>query len=248
MTLAIRFDNVSKCYRLRKQRPFLLRELGRALLQKPSQVSEHWALRDVSFEITRGMSVGVVGGNGAGKSTLLSLIAKTSYPTRGTVTVHGRVGPMLALGAGFHQDLTGAENIALNAALLGLTREEVAERYDSIVAYADIGEYLDAPIHQYSTGMTARLGFAVVAHVDAEILLLDEVLAVGDAPFQEKCLRTIRAFKESGRTLFFVSHGLAQVVELCSHMAWIRDGTLVRFGPTDEVAPEFEAAMQAKSG
>lgn len=238
--IAIRFDSVSKSYEILQQKPFFLREFWRLLLQRPSQTKQFEALHDISFAIEKGRSVGVIGHNGAGKSTLLSLVAETSYPTTGRVEVDGRVGPMLELGAGFHPDLTGYENIFLNAALLGLTRQEVEERLDDILDFAEIGDFIHAPIQTYSTGMKARLGFAVVAHVDADILLLDEVLAVGDAQFQQKCHRRIESFIDGSKTIFFVSHSLASVRELCEEVLWVEQGCLRAHGPVDDVAREYE--------
>lgn len=243
MTVAIRFTGVSKRFRLQHQKPFLARELLRMITQRPSQVQEHWALRDVSFEVRHGETVGVIGRNGAGKSTLLGLIARTMYPTSGTVEVNGNVGPLLELGAGFHPDLTGLENIYLNGLLLGLSKRQIEERMDAIVDYAEIGKFLDTPIATYSTGMRARLGFAVVAHVDPEILILDEVLGVGDQQFQVKCRHTLDRFRSEGKTLFFVSHSLSEVKRLCDRALWIEGGTLRATGPASEVIQQYAATV-----
>jgi ABC-type polysaccharide/polyol phosphate transport system ATPase subunit len=234
----IRFEDVGKCYRVEHQRPFLARELLRSILQKPSRSNEHWAIRHLSFEVHEGESVGVLGNNGSGKSTTLALIARTSYPTEGRITVRGRIGPLLELGAGFHPDLTGYENIYLNASLLGLTRAQVDACVGSIIDYSGIRDFIDAPIQTYSTGMKARLGFAVIAHIDPDILLLDEVLAVGDAQFAQKCQDTIRAFKHAGKTLFFVSHNADMVQQLCERAIWLHQGHPVAVG---EAAPVVRA-------
>jgi ABC-type polysaccharide/polyol phosphate transport system ATPase subunit len=244
MTVAIRFRDVNKRFRLHHQKPFLTREVLRLITQRPSQVAEHWALKGVSFEVRPGESVGVVGPNGAGKSTLLSLIAQTAYPTTGTVEVNGRVGPLLELGAGFHPDLTGYENIFLNGMLLGLSRREIAERFDAITAYAELGAFLDTPIGTYSTGMRARLGFAVVAHVEAEVILLDEILGVGDQHFQAKCRATLDRFREQGRTLFLVSHSLADVERMCDRVLWIDDGRLLADGPAADVLRDYAGSAR----
>jgi lipopolysaccharide transport system ATP-binding protein len=210
---------------------------------RSSRTEEHWALRDITFEVEKGESVAVIGANGSGKSTLLSLIARTSYPTSGTIEVEGRVGPMLELGAGFHHNLTGLENIHLNAALLGLTDVETAARLDSIIAYAGIDSFLDAPLHTFSTGMVARLGFAVLAHIDPEVLIVDEALAVGDAEFQKKCRKTMFDLLEAGTTMFLVSHDLSMVRDLCQRAIWIHRGRIHAMGPCDEVVEEYRAGL-----
>jgi homopolymeric O-antigen transport system ATP-binding protein len=236
---AIRVNNVSKGYRLVKQRPFLAKEFLRRILQRPSSSSYFMALKDVSFEVPKGESLAVIGTNGSGKSTLLSLIAQTSYPNQGTIEVRGRIGPLLELGAGFHPDLTGHENIYLNASLLGLSREEIDAKFDAIVDYADIGEFLDAPIATYSTGMQARLGFAVLAHIDPDVLIVDEALSVGDGGFRQKCEKTMRELLDKGTTLFLVSHDMSQVRDLCTRALWLHKGEVRMLGPTDEVVHEY---------
>ena len=237
---AITVHNVSKCFRLETQQPFLAKELWRRVLQRPSRVEEHWALRDITFEVENGESVAVVGMNGSGKSTLLSLIAQTSYPTTGTVEVEGRIGPLLELGAGFHPDLTGRENVYLNGALLGLRREEIDAKFESIAAYADIGAHLDAPLHTYSTGMWGRLGFAVLAHIDPDVLIVDETLSVGDADFQRKCERTMRQQLARGMTMFLVSHSMETVRELCGRAILLHEGRIHAMGPTDDVLRAYD--------
>ena len=238
MTVAIRFTDVCKGFRLH--------QLLRTIMQRPTAVEVHHALRDVSFEIAPGESVGVVGRNGAGKSTLLSLIAQTAYPTSGTVEVNGRVGPLLELGAGFHSDLSGHENIFLNGLLLGLTRKQIEERFDRIAAYAEIGKFLESPVNTYSTGMRARLGFAVIAHIDPDILLLDEVLGVGDRSFFEKCRKTLFDFRDRGKTMFFVSHNLEDIETLCDRALWIEDGRLVDSGCPHAVVRDYYAKAMAE--
>lgn len=236
---AIRVTDVSKCYRLKRQRPFLAGEILRALMFRRATNEEHWALRDINFEVEWGESIAVIGNNGSGKSTLLSLIAQTSYPTSGAIEVNGRIGPMLELGAGFHPQLTGAENIFLNASLLGLQPDEIAEKYDAIVAYADIGSFIDAPIHTYSTGMTARLGFAVLAHIDPDVLIVDEALSVGDADFTQKCQHTMRGMLEAGKTMFLVSHDMPTVEALCQRTIWLDKGKIKAHGATHDVIEEY---------
>jgi homopolymeric O-antigen transport system ATP-binding protein len=239
----IRFEGVGKCYRVEHQRPFLARELLRSILQAPTQSNQHWALRGVSFEVSAGESVGVIGNNGSGKSTMLALIARTSYPTEGRISVTGRIGPLLELGAGFHPDLTGYENIYLNASLLGLTRREVDQSVESIVEYSGIRDFIDAPIQTYSTGMKARLGFAVIAHIDPDILLLDEVLSVGDGQFASRCEDTIRGFKRAGKTLFFVSHSTDWVQQLCERAIWLHLGRPMMIGAAASVCRAYQHFM-----
>ena len=241
MSAVIRFDAVTKGYRVHNRQPFLARQFVSRLLQRPSHVARQTALVDVTFEVERGESVGIVGANGSGKTTLLSLVARTTYPTRGTVHVEGRVGPLLGLGAGFHPDLTGYENLYLNASLLGLTRREVDERVGSIIDYAEAGEYIHAPVQTYSTGMIARIGFAVLAHIDPDILLVDEVLAVGDARFQAKCAATMGEFRDRGVTQMLVSHNLGLIERLCRRVLWINRGVVRADGPVAEVLAGYRA-------
>ena len=197
------------------------------------------ALDDVSFEVGKGEIIALIGANGSGKSTLLKLITGVSQPTAGHVKVQGRVVGLLELGAGFHPDLTGRENVILNAALLGLSPKVVHERLDEIFAYADIGEFVDQPVKNYSSGMYVRLGFAVTAYSDADIYIFDEVLAVGDVAFQQKCLDTIRSFVKQGKTIFFVSHNLEMVYNLCRRALLLHEGRLIADGPVAEVIPKY---------
>src|SRR5262249_21598801 len=187
---------------------------------------EFWALRDVSFEVHKGETVGIIGRNGAGKSTLLQILCGTLHPNNGAVTVIGRVAALLELGSGFNPEFSGRENVYLNASVLGLSRNEVEDRFDDIAAFADIGDFIDRPVKTYSTGMLVRLAFAVAAHVDADILVIDEALAVGDAFFVQKCMRWLRAFMRRG-TLLFVSHDAGSVVNLCDRAIWLHNGALV---------------------
>jgi lipopolysaccharide transport system ATP-binding protein len=242
---SISVKNVSKCFQLRRHRTFLMHDLLHRVLLRRRPMDEHWALEDISFSVEDGESVGVIGANGSGKSTLLSLIAKTSYPTTGTVEVEGRVGPMLELGAGFHYSLTGRENIVLNAALLGLSREETEAKLPSIIDYAGVGDYLDAPFHTYSTGMMARLGFAVLAHVEPDILLIDEAFAVGDQEFQNKCRLTMRGLLARGTTMFLVSHNMSMVQELCQRAIWIHHGRIMEMGPAPAVVEQYHLRLLA---
>lgn len=243
MATAIRFENVGKRYLVRHQRPFLARELLRSVLQRPTQKNEFWALRGVSFEVQSGESVAILGTNGSGKSTTLALVAQTTPPTEGRVTVEGRLGPLLELGAGFHPDLTGYENVYLNGALLGLSRREVDGLLQRIIDYSGIGDFIDAPIQTYSTGMKARLGFAVVAHIDPDVLLLDEVLSVGDGQFAHKCEATIRQFQKDGKTLLFVSHSPSQVLALCERAIWLYGGRVQAMGAASDVCARYQTFL-----
>jgi lipopolysaccharide transport system ATP-binding protein len=206
-----------------------------------------WALRDVSFSVGAGRTVGVVGGNGAGKSTLLRLIGGVGRPDEGTIHVNGRVGALLDLGAGSHPDLTGRENIFITGVIAGLTRREVARRFDAIVEFAELEEFVDSPLRTYSSGMQMRLGFAVAAHTDPAVLLIDEVLAVGDIAFQQKCLQRIRQFKQDGCTIFLVSHDPSLIADLCDEALWLRAGRLEAFGDAERVVAEYVAAMSRET-
>jgi lipopolysaccharide transport system ATP-binding protein len=194
-----------------------------------------WALRDVSFEVKRGEVVGIIGRNGAGKSTLLKILSRITEPTGGRAEIHGRVGSLLEVGTGFHPELTGRENIYLNGAILGMKRAEIDRKFDEIVAFAEIEKFLDTPVKRYSSGMYVRLAFAVAAHLEPEILLVDEVLAVGDAAFQKKCLGKMGDVAREGRTVLFVSHNMGAVARLCNRSMWLDDGCIHKQGATSEV-------------
>jgi homopolymeric O-antigen transport system ATP-binding protein len=196
---------------------------------------EFWALRDLSFEVQRGSVVGVIGRNGAGKSTLLKILSRITEPTSGRVEITGRVSSLLEVGTGFHPELTGRENIFLNGAILGMSRQEIRHKFDEIVSFSEIEKFLDTPVKRYSSGMYVRLAFAVAAHLEPEILIVDEVLAVGDAPFQRKCLGKIRDVAGRGRTVLFVSHNSTAMQALCSEAIWIQTGGIEKKGPVEEV-------------
>jgi ABC-type polysaccharide/polyol phosphate transport system ATPase subunit len=202
---------------------------GRALVTG-DEVEEFWALRDVSFEVRRGEVVGIIGRNGAGKSTLLKILSRITEPSAGRVTIKGRVASLLEVGTGFHPELTGRENIFLNGAILGMTRAEIRKKFDEIVAFAEVEKFLDTPVKRYSSGMYVRLAFAVAAHLESEILVVDEVLAVGDAEFQRKCLGKMGEVASGGRTVLFVSHNVGAVTHLCTSSAYLKDGRLLYWG------------------
>lgn len=205
-----------------------------------AKVEKLRVLDGVSFDIDKGTCVAVIGKNGAGKSTLLALLAKVYRPTSGYIRAHGRIAPLLELGAGFHPDLTGLENVFFNGVILGLSRREISRRIDQIVEFSEIGHSIDAPVRTYSSGMLARLGFAVAVHMDAEILLVDEVLSVGDLEFERKCVRRIQEFREGGGTIFFVSHQLETVRRVADRCLWLKDGRIVADGTPAEVTALYE--------
>jgi len=201
--------------------------------------SRHEVLKDVSFEVPKGESFGIIGKNGVGKSTTLGLIAGVLRPDRGRVIVNGRISPLLELGGGFHPELTGRENIILNGVLLGMTRAEVLKRMDEIIEFSELGEFIDQPLRTYSSGMYARLGFSVIAHLDPEILLIDEVLAVGDIDFQKKCLDKMLGFKRQGVTIIFVSHSMDDVRRICDRAMWLEDRRIREIGMTSEIISHY---------
>jgi lipopolysaccharide transport system ATP-binding protein len=201
-----------------------------------------WALKDVSFEVNTGEVLGVIGRNGAGKSTLLKILSRITSPSRGEIEVRGRVGSLLEVGTGFHPELTGRENIYLNGAILGMRRSEVARKFDDIVAFAETGKFLDTPVKRYSSGMYTRLAFAVAAHLEPEVLVVDEVLAVGDSAFQQKCLGKMRQVSRHGRTVLFVSHNMTAIKSLCTRAVLIEKGQVGLDGNVDEVVDRYLTA------
>jgi lipopolysaccharide transport system ATP-binding protein len=207
-----------------------------------------WALRDVSFEVDAGEVVGIVGSNGAGKSTLLKILSRITEPTSGEAVLRGRVRSLLEVGTGFHPDLTGRENIYLNGAIMGMTRREIAGRFDRIVAFSEIERFIDTPVKRYSSGMYVRLAFAVAAHLEPEIFVIDEVLAVGDVSFQEKCLGKIGEIVHAGRTVLFVSHNMGAIRKLCSRALWLDGGTVRQAGDTQEVIEAYLARLASREG
>jgi lipopolysaccharide transport system ATP-binding protein len=233
--------------RYHADRPTTLKQALLRGLRRMKPAEYLWALRDVSFSIAPGRMVGVVGPNGAGKSTLLRLIGGVGRPDEGQVTVHRRIGALLDLGAGFHPDLTGRENVFINGVIAGLTRHEVARRFDSIVEFAELEPFIDNPLRTYSTGMQMRLGFAVAVHTDPEILLIDEILAVGDLAFQRKCLDRIAEFKAQGCTILLVSHDANSIQRLCDEALWLRQGKLVAYARADVVVRQYVEEMSVET-
>lgn len=261
---AIRVEGLSKCYKLGITHAGSIRDLvdssmGRLLgrQRRPhSQVSAHqqgagagsvrgdengyiWALRDASFQVQRGEVLGVIGGNGAGKSTLLKILARVTAPTAGRAEIDGRVGSLLEVGTGFHPELSGRENVFLNGAILGMSRAEIRRKFDEIVAFADIEQFIDTPVKRYSSGMYVRLAFAVAAHLDPDILLVDEVLAVGDAAFQKKCLGKMSDVASHARTVLFVSHNMSAVAQLCGRCIWLEGGEIKAILPAAEAVKSY---------
>lgn len=227
MTGAISFQNVGMSFRLYHERVDTLKEVVLGRFRQRKAYDLFWALRGVSFQVRPGESVGLIGHNGSGKSTLLKIAAGVLRPTEGAVQVDGRVSPMIELAAGFDPDLTGRDNVFLNGALMGHSRKEMAKKFDRIVEFSELGEFIDQPVKNYSSGMYARLGFAIAADVDPEILIIDEVLAVGDERFQDKCMERIRSIRKGGCTIFYVSHGMGSVAELCDRVIVLHHGQLM---------------------
>lgn len=250
--LVIQAKDLGKCYHTYSNPQDRLKQMIAPRLRslfglKPKQyANEFWALKNISFEIKKGETVGIIGRNGSGKSTLLQIICGTLNPTEGNVEVSGRVAALLELGSGFNPEFTGRENIYLNASILGLTKEEIDARLEGILNFADIGDCIDQPIKTYSTGMTLRLAFSVIANVDADILIIDEALAVGDAFFTQKCMRFLREFMKTG-TVFLVSHDLASIKNLCTHAIWFEHGSIIESGSPKEVCEHYlEAFYEVK--
>lgn len=235
--VAVSASGVWKNFRLYHERN---RFIKAAILRgRRARYEEFWALKDVSFEVRHGSTFGIIGSNGSGKSTMLKCLAGILYPDRGKVKVQGRLAALLELGAGFHPELSGRENVFLNGAILGMGKRELAKQFDSIVDFAGLEKFIDSPVKNYSSGMMVRLGFSVASHVEPEILLIDEVLSVGDQAFQRKSIEKIEEFRREGRTIVFVSHGLSQVAQLCKEVAWLELGQLRRIGEVHDVIAEY---------
>jgi lipopolysaccharide transport system ATP-binding protein len=251
--VVIRAEGVSKRYRIdERQRYYALRDLLARYLAAPFRALKAtnrpssagapefmWALKDVSFEVRRGEVLGIIGRNGAGKSTLLKVLSRITTPTEGYADIMGRVGSLLEVGTGFHPELTGRDNLYLNGAVLGMKKAEIARKFDEVVAFAEIHKFIDTPVKRYSSGMYLRLAFSVAAHLETEILLVDEVLAVGDASFQKKCLGKIGEVMKEGRTVLFISHNMAAVEQLCTRAMLLADGRLKHSGPVSAVIESY---------
>jgi len=242
--LAIHLSGVSVRYRVPMEPIATLKEHAIRLIQgRRVGYREFWALHNAGLEVRRGESLGIIGRNGAGKSTLLKVIARVLHPTQGRVLVWGNVAPLIELGAGFHPELTGRENVFLNGAMLGFSRVQMEEKFERIVEFAELPAFIDAPLRTYSSGMIMRLGFAIATEVDPDILIIDEVLSVGDEAFQEKCMARMRQFRERGTTILFVSHSLPSVANLCDRAIWIDSGYIKHSGATDDVIHAYRASV-----
>lgn len=234
---AIIVDNVVKKFKLVYDRPFTLKE--RLVFWNKTKVDYHEVLKGINLEIDKGESVALIGVNGSGKSTLLKLMTKIIYPTQGKIITNGKLTSLLELGAGFHQDFTGRENIYFNASIFGLTAAEIDKRVQQIIDFSELGEFIEAPVRTYSSGMYMRLAFSVAINVDADILLIDEILAVGDQHFQDKCFAKLRELKREGKTIVIVTHNLGAVEDLCDRAVWLSDGKIREDGKLKEVTEHY---------
>jgi len=241
----IQFDDVVQRFRLIQERHDTLREAFARIRQRRTTYHEFEAVKHISFQISKGEVVGLVGRNGSGKSTILKLVAGVYTPTSGRVEVHGSIAPLIELGAGFHHELTGRENIMLNGLLLGLSKRQVQEREARIIEFAELGEFIDSPIKQYSSGMYVRLAFSVATEVDPDILIVDEILSVGDGGFREKCFDRIRQFRNSGKTILMVSHDMATMSNFCSRLLLIHQGRLIEEGGPSRVVSRYQELLSS---
>ncbi|MCC7096490.1 MAG: ABC transporter ATP-binding protein [Thermomonas sp.] len=253
MTIAVKVENLGKRFLLGESIEHTLSsrvgDLLRGRVRRAAGREEFWALRDVNFEVKEGEALGIIGGNGAGKSTLLKVLSRITPPTEGRARVKGRLSSLLEVGTGFHPELTGRENVFLNGAILGMRKAEVQRKFDEIVAFSGVEKFIDTPVKRYSSGMYVRLAFAVAAHLEPDVLIIDEVLAVGDADFQKRCLGKMNDVAKQGRTVLFVSHNMAAVQKLCSRAIWMREGQVASSGEPGEVIGAYlEASGQHASG
>lgn len=234
--------NISLKFKMEQNRANSLKEFCVRWLKRDLKSEDFWALTDVSFDVEKGDVIGIIGHNGAGKSTLLKVISGIMKPTKGTIEAHGNIVPMLELGSGFDMELSGRENIYLNGAILGYSEEFLNEKYDEIVAFSELGNFIEAPLRTYSSGMLARLAFSVACIVEPEILIVDEILSVGDADFQEKSRARMMDLMTGGTTVFFVSHSLKQIREMCNKVVWLERGKIQAIGKTEEICNMYEGA------
>ena len=263
MSVAISVQNVSKRYRLGEiSRVQLLGDIHRwwmkrrgrkshardqATVAEPEEKGDFWALKDISFELKQGETIAIIGANGAGKSTLLKIISRITAPTTGIVRIRGRIGTLLEVGTGFHPELTGRDNVFLNGAILGMSRNEVKRKFDDIVGFAGLEQFIDTPVKRYSSGMYVRLAFSVAAFLEPEVLIIDEVLSVGDAQFQIQCMQRMEQIIKDGRTLIFVSHGADVVQQVCRRAIFLQKGKIMFDGATDDALAAYEKSCQQGS-
>lgn len=239
---AVIVDNLSKKFRLYKERNQTLKSA--VMRGRKTVAEEFWAVKNVSFEVPKGQTFGLIGRNGSGKSTLLKTLARILHPDEGSITMNGKAASLLEVGSGFHPELSGRENVFLNGSILGLSKKEVAARFDNIVSFSGVGKFIDQPVKNYSSGMYVRLGFSVAIHVEPDILVVDEVLSVGDGAFRKKSSQKFRDFTKSGRTVILVTHSMSQVREMCDQVAWLDQGRLKMVGDARDVAKEYEANLE----
>ena len=245
----IELDNVGVRFRLHYEKAYTLKETILNIVKRKNGYQDLWALNNISFQVKHGEALGIIGRNGSGKSTLLKVIAGVFEPTLGTCTVRGRVSALIELGAGFNAELTGRENLFLNGAIMGLSKAEMLRRYDRIVDFAELRDFMDTPVKNYSSGMYARLGFAIATDVDADILLIDEILGVGDEAFQKKSFARIEAHLSAGKTVLFVSHDASQVRKICNRAVFLHKGQLISEGSCDDVIARYrEVLASAEAG
>lgn len=239
--VAVNVEDLGKKFRLYHERN---QSIKSAVMRGRTSVHEDfWALRHTSFEVPEGSTFGLIGSNGSGKSTLMKCLAKIYYPNEGQISSYGKVAALLEVGSGFHPELSGRENIFLNGSILGMSRKSISAKFDQIVEFSGVEEFIDQPVKNYSSGMYVRLGFSVAIHVDPEILVVDEVLAVGDAEFQAKCQQKFKEFKQEGKTVILVSHSMEMVKDMCDQVAWLNRGELVAAGKAKEVIKSYEASF-----
>ncbi|WIE69800.1 MULTISPECIES: ABC transporter ATP-binding protein [Curtobacterium] len=238
---AVSVEHVSKRFRMYHERNDSLKSM--VMRGKKSVHEDFWALKDVSFEVPHGSTFGLIGKNGSGKSTLLKCLAKILWPEEGSITARGKQASLLEVGSGFHPELSGRENVFLNGSILGMSRKEVARKFDDIVSFSGVGNFIDQPVKNYSSGMYVRLGFSVAVAVTPDILVVDEVLAVGDATFRKRCQTKFKEMKDEGRTVILVSHSMGTVKDMCDQVAWLNEGELKMIGPTKKVVSAYEATV-----
>ncbi|MEJ2745537.1 MAG: ABC transporter ATP-binding protein [bacterium] len=245
---SIEVKNIGKRFHLKHGGRHTIKAAAMGLLRRRKARGDFWALKEISFDVEAGKTVGIIGANGAGKSTLLGILARTMRPTEGTIAVRGRVSSLLELGAGFHPDLTGAENVYLNGSILGLSRREIRSKFDGIVSFAELDQFIDMPVKHYSSGMYVRLGFAVAVEVNPDVLLIDEVMAVGDETFKRKCLAKITQFRREGKTLLIVSHDLDTITEVSDTVLLLDGGKIVNVGEPGQVVDQYKSLGYFKAG